>query len=144
MTDVTYVVTGKENRHFGLPSDDAIYQWGEIEKYIHTQWKISDHHGRNILMKYRGCLDKMGNMLLQAKRIQEFHTELVSFARANSGEVNSFGAMAGHDAISDFEALLFQCRATLDRYSYLISNLLDDRNSSYRKLSNVLKNSGNK
>jgi len=75
---------------------------------------------------------------LQVHRLRAHHDNLVKEARA-SPPIPGFNiAMHGAEACSDFEGLLLQGRACLDRLTYYIATRFKDKTSSFRRLPNTL------
>lgn len=73
-------------------------------------------------------------------RIRGFHQELINTAHLNLGKGTSYAALRGDIACADFESLLLQGRAALDRLTWFVSKEFSQYCNSFRSLSRLLQN----
>jgi len=139
MTDqVTYIAIGGSVTHYGLLEKGPVDQWDKIQKHLSEHWNGGDQYR---LSAISGCLEKLSTSLLQVHRINDFHNrEVLSNARNNIGKGQAYAALRGDVACADFESLLLQARAALDRVTWFVSKEFKQPCDSFRKLGNILKN----
>ena len=143
MTDqVQYLALGGDPDHYGLLPTQALDLWRSIEKYRNTQWK--DPTRRDELMRIGGCLDKLSASLLQINRLRAHHDHLLEMARSPVQPGAHSFALRGLSALADFEGLLLQGRAALDRLTWFLTSSYYPANKtrSFRKLRKALSNAG--
>ena len=133
----SYMAVGGDVVHYSLLGNEAVNQWDSIQKYLSAQWK-TEKQGR--LSAISGCLEKLSTSLLQVSRIKKFHEELINTTILNLGKGAGYAALRGDIACADFESLLLQGRAALDRVTWFISKEFNQTCDSFRRLNNLLKN----
>ncbi len=132
-----FIAAGGGVPHHGLLANDAVNQWDTLQKYLSAQWKAGDQVH---LSAVNGCLEKLSASLLQVNRIRDFHQQFLDTARANVGKGADHAALRGATACADFESLLLQGRAALDRLTWFVSREFKQSCSSFRKLESLLQN----
>ena len=131
-----YLAVGGDPDHYGLLSPQAVDLWRAIEKYRTTEWKNVAR--RDHLLRIGGCLDKLAGALLQVSRLRTHHDQLLEAARLMAGQGSLF-ALQGLSALTDFEGLLLQGRAALDRLTwFLTTSFYPSKTSSFRRLRNII------
>jgi hypothetical protein len=135
--NVTFIAAGGTVDHYNLLGKAAVDHWGRIQKYLSAHWKSGDQRR---LSAISGCLEKLSTSLLQVCRIKSFHQELVSTARLNLSKGACYAALRGDVACADFESLLLQGRAALDRLTWFTAKEFGQSCNSFRKLANLLEN----
>jgi len=134
---ITYVAVGGAVDHYDLLGGNAVHQWRRIQEYLSAEWKTGNQVR---LSAISGCLEKLSTSLLQVSRIRSFHQELLNTARVNLGKGASYAALRGDLACADFESLLLQGRAALDRLTWFVSKEFTQSCSSFRRLDSLLRN----
>jgi hypothetical protein len=109
---VSIIAVGGTVDHYDLLGTTPVEQWSRIQKYLSAEWKTGD---QTRLSAMSGCLEKLSTSLLQVNRIRGFHQELINTALQNLGKNVAYAALRGDIACADFESLLLQGRAALDR-----------------------------
>jgi hypothetical protein len=146
MTDskLHYVAFGPDAPGYGLLSERVLAQWAAIEEAIRMEWKKPSPEHRYQPTALAGCLEKLNSSLLQARRLKDHEERLLENRRMlNSVNEGQCIAIRGSEVCSDFEGLLLQGRASLDRLARFIGQLLRDDCSSFRKIGNVLQSASN-
>ncbi len=134
---LVFIAVGGAVSHYDLLGPKPVEQWDRIQKYLSSEWKSGDQ-GRLLAMS--GCLDKLSTSLLQVHRIKDFHQELLNTASMNLGK-GPYAFLRGEIACADFESLLLQGRAALDRLTWFVTwNFKGQNCDSFRRLGNVLEN----
>jgi hypothetical protein len=138
---VSIIAVGGTVDHYDLLGTTPVEQWSRIQKALSAEWKTGD---QTRLSAMSGCLEKLSTSLLQVHRIRGFHQELINTALQNLGKNVAYFALRGDIACADFESLLLQGRAALDRLTWLVSREFKQSCHSFRKLSGILENFQNK
>lgn len=135
--NITFIAVGGTVDHYNLLGKGPVDQWTRIQKYLSADWKTGDQRR---LSAISGCLEKLSTSLLQVCRIKSFHQELVNTARLNLGKGAGYAALRGDVACADFESLLLQGRAALDRLTWFSAKEFKQSCNSFRKLGSLLEN----
>lgn len=134
---VSYIAVGGTVNDCDLLDTKPVEQWSCIQKYLSAEWKTGD---QTRLYAMSGCLEKLSTSLLQVHRIRGFHIEFINTAVENRGKGVAYAALRGDIPCADFESLLLQGRAALDRLTWLVAREFKQSCNSFRKLSGVLEN----
>jgi hypothetical protein len=136
---VQYLAVGGGIPHYALLRDAAINQWEAVQEALRAKWKSSEQSDvRRRVADLSGCLEKLSASLLQAHRIRNHHDDLLCQAKALKPTGANSAAMRGANACADFEALLLQGRAALDRLAWHVTSQFKNPSQSFRKIKNVL------
>lgn len=134
--ETQFVAMGGGSEHYGLLGHLPEEQWKQIKEHLASEWRKGDT-GR--LANVAGCLSKLSASLMQISRLRGFHDkELTAYAEACAGKGHSALALAGDTAVADFEGLVLQARATLDRLTWFIARQFGQQCQSFRKLRGIL------
>ena len=136
-TEITFIAAGGTVDHYSLLGKEAVDQWYCIQKYLSAKWSTGNQ-GR--LLAIGGCLEKLSTSLLQVCRIRSFHEELLNTARLKLNKEVSYAALRGDVPCADFESLLLQGRAALDRLTWFAAKEFGQSCNSFRKLPGLLEN----
>ncbi len=135
----------------GMLSAPASALYRSIETYLTKPANAGEYPAR--IGRIGACLRKLDAVLLQARRIRDHHDALISAADTARAQVPADAwppttggpkpppsfAIAGDDACSDFEALLLQTRAALDRLTFFVApEYMQPNLDTWYKLPNVL------
>lgn len=123
---------------FGLLRLEIVHQWESLQTFLNSQWKNEEK--RDYLIRIDGCLDKLQSGLLQCYRMRQHHDDLIKKAAEMAPANVGSAAFLGDIACTDFESLLLQGRAALDRLSWFIADSFGQKCQSFRKLRNVVAN----
>jgi hypothetical protein len=123
---------------FGLLRLEIVQQWESLQSFLTAQWKNKEKH--DYLVRINGCLDKLQSSLLQCSRMRQHHDDLLKKAAEMTPANVRYTAFLGDIACTDFESLLLQGRAALDRLSWFIADSFGQKCQSFRKLRNVVAN----
>jgi hypothetical protein len=130
-----------------LVNDSVRNQRDALETTLVEQWKASADNPveRTRIRSILGCIDAMRTILVQAHRIRKHHNTLLDTVQKIGSAVRRgmpVGpmALAGGIVRSDFDALLLQGRAALDRLTWMITNKYKQRTQSFKSLEKVLGN----
>jgi hypothetical protein len=123
---VEYLAVGGEVDHYGSLPPNAVEQFDAINRYLARQWEGADATTKAFLSAAAGCLTKLSATLLQAHRMQLHHDRLLEIGRTNRAALeqqpNATLALQGKEACADFEGLLLQGRAALDRLTFFLNH----------------------
>jgi hypothetical protein len=136
VSTINYAAFGEGPEVHGLLSGRVRDRWAEIGGRLATTWQSGD---KVLAERLSGCLDKLSASLVQVKRLREHHDSVVQRAEHRPPGAQ-YAAFRGAPVCAEFEGLLLQGRACLDRLSWLISTRLGQQCSSFRGLGNVLGN----
>jgi hypothetical protein len=139
-TQLHYLAIGGAPPHFDLLTDSVVQKWKDLENFVSSHWTEGTDKDRERLRRVSACLEKLGTTLLQADRLRRHHSDLLNAAQQFSGGGAGHAAFKGATACSDFESLLLQGRAALDRLTWFIAGEFGQTCSSFRKLRNILVN----
>jgi hypothetical protein len=140
-----YLAIGGGIPHHALLRDAATQQWEAIQKALLTEWKSSEESTvRRRVRNLSGCLEKLSASLMQAHRIRNHHDDLLCQAKALKPTGANSAAMHGANACADFEALLLQARAALDRLAWYVTSQFRNPSQSFRTIQNVLADFANR
>lgn len=129
---------GGDKPGFGLLRAEVVEQWKVLQKFLTTNWKNEEK--RDHLVRINGCLDKLNSSLLQCHHMRLHHDELLRAAAKMAPANLGSAAFRGDIACTDFEGLLLQGRAALNRLSWFIADYFGQKCQSFRKLRNVVAN----
>ena len=136
---IGYLAVGGDTPQFGLLGDSPTRQWSRLKKSLSALWRTASEEEKARLIRISGCLDKLRTSLLQCHRLRQHHDQL--FEDAAQQLPPGSAAYSGDIACADFEGLLLQGRAALDRLTWFVtSEFGNPPSSSFRKLRNVLAN----
>ncbi len=144
MTEQQYIAVGGGVPHHALLPDQAVRQWRDLQDALRLSWQSSGEDTRKQVVSLDGCLEKLSASLLQAHRLRNHHDTLLCQAKALKSTPASLAAMRGAETCADFEALLLQGRATLDRLAWHVTSHFKNQSQSFRSMSNVLNNFASK
>ena len=83
----------------------------------------------------KGCLEKLATSILQIERLSNHQNQLLTQAIDASKDVDSKDAgFQASEVSSDFESLLLQSRAALDRLTNLISRHYGNYTDSFSEM----------
>lgn len=144
---VEYVAAGGEVDHYGSLPTQAVEQFEAINRFLAHQWDGADATSKAFLSAASGCLAKLSAALLQVQRMQLHHDHLLEIGRANrivlAQQPNATLALQGKEACADFEGLLLQGRATLDRLTFFLNHQFfpnaQDKSDRFSKLLGSIK-----
>jgi hypothetical protein len=114
----------------------VVEQYKSIDESLDKHW--AQETRRHEIAQMKGCLDKFVTSMLQLDRmITHQNLELTNPLNLIPipGVMNS---SAIREACSDFEALLLQSKAALDRLTWFISQQFKQSSTSFSKLRNIL------
>ena len=131
-----FAAIGGDVSHYGLLSPRAVEKWKELEGLIHSRWTSPDDL-KSSAVSIAGCLEKLGASLLQAHRMKGHHDGLLTIAR-EMRKKPALAAFKGAEACADFESMLLQGRATLDRLTWFVSQEFRNKTTSFPRLRTVL------
>ncbi len=122
---VEYVAVGGEVDHYGSLPLNAVAQFEAINRHLARQWDGAGAVSKTFLSAASGCLTKLSATLLQVQRMQLHHDRLLEVGRAARAaleqQANATLALQGKEACADFEGLLLQGRAALDRLTFFLN-----------------------
>lgn len=110
---------------------------GSFTEVFEHGWKAGD---QTRLSAMGGCLEKLSTSLLQVHRIRGFHQDFIENALLNLGKGAAYAALRGDVACVDFESLLLQGRAALDRLTWFVAREYKQSGNSFRRISGILEN----
>jgi hypothetical protein len=125
--------------------DGPIALWQEMAR-AKKDWNKMTPAEKELHRRVSGCLEKLSACLLQCRRLKEHHEWLITQAKQNAidnlpPDINQISAaFSSSAAIADFEALVLQSRAALDRLTLYLTSHFRNPSSRYTKLSNILGN----
>jgi hypothetical protein len=123
---VKYVAVGGEVDHYGSLPPDAVAQFEAINRDLAHQWNSADAENKALPSAASGCLTKLSTALFQVQRMKSHHDWLLEVGRDNRADLekqeNAVLALQGKEACADFEGLLLQGRAALDRLTFFLSH----------------------
>jgi hypothetical protein len=125
-------------------SETALGQYQSISQYLSTKWE-EDSALHAQLWEMNGCLEKLATSILQIERLSIHQNELLT--QAIDAFVNqncSDAVFLGSEISSDFESLLLQSRAALDRLTNFISRQYGNYTDRFSKLRNILQKNSKK
>jgi len=137
-TTVSYLVMGGGVDHFDLLPPPAVEFWSTIQKEVSRRFEIGSEHEKWRMRQVSGCLDKLSASLMQVSRLRDHERSLLRTACAQLQSGSSL-ALRAAPMLADFESLLLQGRAALDRLTWLLAKEFKNSCSSYRKLRPILK-----
>jgi len=148
MGQIGYLALGsKSNSTYDMLSDRSEALFSELSHHMTSSWPDAGSKGKKRLRSISGCFDKLSAFLMQAHRMRKYHSSLVDLA----SKFNQFGdvklqsplslSKLGREECADFEGLLLQARATLDRLTWFIADQLKQSCSSFSNIENVLSSS---
>jgi hypothetical protein len=141
MARVQYVALGGGPEHHDLLPLDGVAHWKSIAEVLAKNWTDAGQQAR--IGRMSGCLDKLSAALLQANRLHKHHDRVVRMAAANRAlPAGASFAIRGIEILADFEGLLLQGRAALDRLAWFLAAELGSQNTSFRKLRKVSRKAG--
>jgi hypothetical protein len=140
MTQTPFLAIQEEVPHFGLLTPAPIEQWRAIERFQTEEWRRSDQSRKEWVRRIGGCLDKLGGSLLQVARMRDHYQDMLRSIKSAAHMRASVIGYRGAIACADFEGLLLQGRAALDRLTWFLAGNYHQQCSSFRKLANVLEN----
>jgi hypothetical protein len=122
-------------------SPTALEQYESISQYLSRKWD-EDPALHSQLWEWNGCLEKLATSILQIERLSNRQNQLFTQAIDNiiNGNVIDVVFLAS-EVSSDFESLLLQGRAALDRLTNFISRHYGNYTDRFSKLREVLQNS---
>lgn len=140
-----YLAVGGGIPHYALLRETATQQWETIQKALLAEWRSSEENDvRRRVRNLSGCLEKLSASLMQAHRIRNHHDNLLCQAKALKPAGATCATIRGADACADFEALLLQARAALDRLAWYMTSHFKNPSQSFRMVQNVLANFANR
>lgn len=132
-----WMALADSTRGYGLLPEQISNRWRELDAYLSSQWKLNENPLR--LSAMSGCLDKLRSTLYVAQRLHQFEQVHLLRASVTGGEGTlRTMAMHGHEACADFECLLLQSRAALDRLTGFVSKEYRQSCSSFKKLTRIV------
>ncbi len=138
-----FLAIGSGVPHYGTLPAGVVKQYDSLLKFLTTKWSTADTSGRQWLWQLNGCLDKLSAALLQVSRMQEHHGTLAAQAKDMLALLEerpgSSAAFSAREAACDFESLLLQARAALDRLTGFVAAAFGQTCYRFSKLENVLK-----
>ena len=143
--NITSIFIAEGPEHYGLLEDDPLALWKEISR-AKKDWNKMTAAEKELHRRISGCLEKLSACLLQCRRLKEHHEWLITQAKQNAidnlpPDINQISAaFSSSAAIADFEALVLQARAALDRLTLYLTSYFRNPSSRYTKLSNILEN----
>jgi len=138
-----YLAIGGEVPHHGVLPQRAVEQYRSIQQYLTKEWRTSNESRQRWLWSINGCLDKLSTTLMQVARMRDHHDQLISHARElQKAPPEAHIALAAQEACGDFESLLLQGRAALDRLTWFLAAEFNQRCTRFSKLKKVLSNAG--
>jgi hypothetical protein len=136
--EVHYLAVGGGVAHYALLPDPVVKQWAAIEEALRQLWKTGDRQSKVSAVSLSGCLEKLSSGLLQGHRMRNHHDTLLCHAKALKTSPAGMAALRGAEACADFEGLLLQARAALDRLAWLVTSRFKNPSQSFRKIGTVL------
>jgi len=136
----SYLAIGGDVPHYGILSPAAVRQYRSIESFLSREWQSADKNRQSWLLRINACLEKLSGALLQISRIKAGHDSLMEqapkfYRMHGSGELVGIRAQK---ECADFEALLLQGRAALDRLTRFIAAKFKQQCNSYKSLPTIL------
>ncbi len=136
---ITYLALGGDVPHHALLRKVPVEQWDALQKNLTARWKASDDPlTRRRITDLSGCLEKLSATLLQGRRLRRYHDDLLCQAKLMKAGPADAAALRGSEACADFEGLLLQGRAALDRLTWFVSHEFKNPCQSFRRIKNVL------
>lgn len=122
-------------------SPTALKQYEVISQYLSRKWD-EDSALHPQLWEWNGCLEKLATAILQIERLSNHQNHLLTQAINNIIGRNASDAVFLASEVSlDFESLLLQGRAALDRLTNFISRHYGNYTDRFSKLQDVLQHS---
>jgi hypothetical protein len=115
-------------------SPTALKQYESISQYLSRKWDegLTSHPQ---LLEMRGCLEKLATSILLIERLSNHQNQRLTQAIDASKGLDSKGAgFQASEVSSDFESLLLQSRAALDRLANLILRHYGNYTDSFSEL----------
>jgi hypothetical protein len=110
--------------HYGMLCDAAVAHAERLQSYLATAWSDAPANERGFAEAASGCLAKLSSPLLQARRLRDHQQALIGLGVANLSmlwsKADAGFFLQGAEACTDFENLLLQGRATLDRLTFFL------------------------
>jgi hypothetical protein len=116
----------------------ALSQYESISQHLSRKWdENTELHSQ--LWEWKGCLEKLATSILQIDRLSNRQNQLLaqaidSIVKGNANDV----VFLASEVSSDFESLLLQGRAALDRLINFISRYYGNYTDRFSKLREVL------
>lgn len=134
-----YLAVGGDVPHQDLLGSEPVQLWQQTQEALTAKWTgSSDPASRRQVLDLAGLHEKLAAALLQAGRLRDHHKALIRNATALLDTPDAMLAVRGSEACADFEALLLQARAALDRLTWFVGYRFKNPCKSFRRISNVL------
>ena len=130
---------------YGLLPESIRIFWSDIGRFS-GDWNQATPTEKEQHRRISGSLEKLSATLLQCSRLKDHYNELVNLASRNAIDTLPEGVFQGPTAgfsnsagCADFEGMLLQSRAALDRLTYFLTSRYESPPSQrYGKLSTIL------
>ncbi len=123
---------------FGVLREKAFCHFSELQSMISSKHQHGDEKIQKLMVGAQGCYERFEAFLVQSQRLAN-HS--ISVLKQKAPEPGSMVAFRDTLAVYDFEALLFNSRALLDRISFFIAKQIYNQDCDKpNKLKNVLEN----
>lgn len=120
-------------------SATALEQYESISQYLSRKWD-EDPALRTQLREMKACLDKLETSILQIERLSNHQNQLLTLAIEARAKQNVHdAAFLASEVSSDFESLLLQRRAALDRLTNFISRQYGNYTDRFSRLEHTTK-----
>ena len=138
---VNTLALGWDSAGLKILSRAAVEKHKEIKAFLTHEWgkaeEAKDKARRDLIWRIHGCLDKLGAVLLQLLRLKGHVDSLELQAQMMPKGVTA--ALHAEEACWDFEGLLLQSRAALDRLTWFVADRFGQKCNSFSRLEAILK-----
>lgn len=134
--DYKYTAIGQESPNVKILKQPALEYIKVLKRIISKEHENGDVNKKNQMISLLGCYERLEGFLHQSYRLSIYANKIYLFPSYGPGTTCSHRE---NFALYDYELLLFQGRAILDRLTFYISKQVYNQDCSrFDKLSNVL------
>ncbi len=137
-TQATFAAFAWGPEHHGVLSASPVGQWTALDARIAKDY-AADSVANASRLQMSGALDKLSGALQQVSRLRLAHDRMVQEAVAHPMAAGDSAAFVATPVLADFEGLMLQARAALDRLAACLSRMLGQQPASYRSIEGTLK-----
>jgi hypothetical protein len=138
---LNYLAVGWESDH-GVLSEAGRAYWKCIVTKIGEAYDEADDSAKRALLSHAAVLNRLSGFLLQVRRMID-HKEGLRLAfqgDAPPSAQQAHLALAGIEAVTDFESLLFHGRAVLDHLTLVVARFHGQNTDRFSRITNLLPN----
>jgi hypothetical protein len=132
---------GQSRRDFGALGERTSEYLNEVVKTIAETYEKTGETDRKLMISANGCVERLLAFLLQAKRIVLHAEQICKQGAEQPTDGVAMMVLNPNEVLFDFESLLFQGRALLDRLTFFLANQIYGQDCDrFNKLVKILEN----